>query len=140
MVALLGSLIVAGCSSRTGPKTVEATGKVSQDGDPLSGATVVFHPAEGSKNTLACQAITDDEGRFALSTYAGGGKFSPGIAPGQYLITITRLDTKAIRTTQMPPKNLLPKKYADPNRSGFTAEVSEAGPNEFSFAVESDHR
>jgi hypothetical protein len=126
----------AGCdNSAAGPATVAVTGTVSNDGTPLEGANVIFHPMAESGQTLASQSVTDAQGRFELSTHVGAGKFKPGIVPGRYAVAITKLDTASIATTLAPPKNLLPKKYADPKTSGFVAEVAEGQDNEFEFAL-----
>jgi hypothetical protein len=131
----LFSAAYAGCDgSEAGPATVAVTGTVTNGGTPLEGANVIFHPVE-SGQTLASQAVTDAQGRFELSTHVGAGKFKPGIVPGRYAVAITKLDTASIATTLAPPKNLLPKKYADPKTSGLVAEVVEGQENDFEFAL-----
>src|SRR5688572_7259469 len=88
--ALLPPLaLLAGCGSGSGPTTVIVTGTVTMDGKPLAGANVVFHPLDGAETALASQAVTDAEGRFELTTHAGGGKFKPGASPGSYIVAIT---------------------------------------------------
>jgi hypothetical protein len=90
-----------------------------------------------SGQTLASQSVTDAQGRFELSTHVGAGKFKPGIVPGKYSVAIAKLDTASIATTLAPPKNLLPKKYADPKTSGLVAEVVEGRENDFEFPLTS---
>jgi hypothetical protein len=70
-----------------------------------------------------------------MSTHSGGGKFVPGIAPGRYAVAITKLDTAAVSSTLAPPKDLLPKKYGNPQTSRLTADVTEGGENDFQFAL-----
>jgi hypothetical protein len=73
-----------------------------------------------------------------MNTHVGGGKFEPGIEPGRYAVAITKLDTSAIASTLAPPKDLLPKKYGDPKKSGLTADVEAGRENVFEFALVSD--
>jgi hypothetical protein len=107
---------------------------VTFDGQPVEGANVIFAPADG-KQTLASQAVTDIEGRFEMSTHSGGGKFVPGIAPGRYGVAVTKLDTAAVSTTLAPPKELLPKKYGNPQTSGLSADVTAGSENDFEFTL-----
>ena len=133
---LLCLTLFAGCSrSPKGPETVEVTGTVTFDGTPIEGANVIFHPVENGDQSLSSQSITDKEGRFELSTFVGGSKFKPGIAPGRYAVAVTKLDTASVSTTLAPPKNLLPRKYANPKTSGQTADVALGRENNFEFAL-----
>lgn len=131
-------VIVSGCAGSQGPETVEVTGTVTMDGNPVEGANVVFHPLEGGEGVLASQSVTNAEGQFQLTTHVGGGKYKPGIVAGKYAIVITKLDKAAISTTFAPPQNLLPKKYSNPATSGLTAEVVVGRPNEFEFPLEAN--
>jgi hypothetical protein len=135
LVILFGA-ILAGCdSSPAGPETVAVTGTVTFRGSPVEGANVIFQPLDESDSTLASQAVTDRNGRFELTTHVGAGKFKPGIVPGKYAVTITKLDTASISSTAAPPKNMLPQKYANSNTSGLTANVSSAESNGFNFSL-----
>jgi hypothetical protein len=137
MSLALGAL--AGCEvSPNGPATVKVRGTVTYEGKAIEGANVIFHPAKTGGQTLASQAVTDTSGRFQLSTHVGGGKFKPGIVPGQYAVVITKPDIAGISTTLGPPKNLLPKKYSHPNTSGLTAEVAAGRENDYDFALTAD--
>ncbi len=128
--------LLSGCiGTSQGPETVEVTGKVTMEGSPVEGANVVFHPVDGGERALASQAVTDAQGRFRLATHMGGGKFKPGIVPGQYDVAINKLDTAAISSTFAPPKNLLPKEYASPKTSGLTANVAPGQDNDFEFSL-----
>lgn len=138
--ALLLFAALFGCHRAvSGPATVEVSGTVTLDGSPIEGANVVFYPGSGGDDSrLASQAVTDAQGRFRLSTHVGGGKFKSGIVPGQYLVGISKLDTAAIKTTSAPPKNLLPKKYADPKTSLLKADVAAGRENDFQFALKKE--
>ena len=136
LVALLLAALVAGCdSSPAGPETVAATGTVSFRGSPVESANVIFQPLDQGNSAPASQAVTDGNGRFELTTHVGVGKFKPGIVPGKYAVTITKLDTASISTTLAPPKHLLPQKYANSNTSGLTADVPAADSSEFNFSL-----
>jgi hypothetical protein len=129
-------IVLRGChGGAVGPETVEVTGEVTFMGEPLEGANVIFHPEDGSDQTVASQAVTDASGRFELSTHVGAGKFEPGVVPGQYAVAVTKLDTSSISTTLAPPKNLLPKKYGNPKASGLTAKVAPGLENHFELAL-----
>jgi ABC-type transport system substrate-binding protein len=140
LIAALSMIALAGCGgSKAGPATVEVTGTVTLDGTPVDAASVLFSPEIGSGDgRLASQAMTDDEGRFKLSTHVGAGKYKPGIVPGKYVVTISKLDTAAAKNTFSPPKNLLPPKYADPKTSTLTAEVAAGQANDFPFPLKNN--
>jgi hypothetical protein len=131
-------MLLYGCSrSASELHVVPVTGQVTYDGRPIEGANVIFSPLDGGQ-TLASQSVTDQEGRFEMRTHTAGGKFESGIAPGKYAVAITKLDTSAISTTLAPPKDVLPRKYGNPQTSGFTAEVAVGNENDFEFALRSN--
>lgn len=137
-ILILVVAATAGCSgSAAGPATVRATGTVTYLGKPVAGANVIFYPG-GNDEGLASQSVTDPEGRFELSTHVGGGKFKPGIAPGQYMVAITKLDTAGITSTLAPPKSLLPRKYSSPQTSKLNANAATGQENDFSFSLTAD--
>src|SRR5262245_61734587 len=144
MGVVLASLLacaVLGCGSgpKGGPVTVEVAGTVTLAGAPVEGAIVVFSPEVGSNDgRLASQATTDSAGKYQLQTHVGGGKYKPGIVPGKYDVTVTKLDTAAIKSMVAPPKNLLPPKYADPKTSQLKADVVDGKPNDVSLPLKSD--
>ena len=135
----LAWVALSGCGGpATAPGTVRATGLVTFGGKPVAGANVIFYPAAGADAALASQAVTDNEGRFQLSTHVGGGKFQRGIEPGQYIVAVTKLDTAGITNTLAPPKSLLPRKYDSPKTSKLTADVTTKGENNFEFQLNSE--
>jgi hypothetical protein len=111
------------------------TGTVTFNGNPVEGANVIFNPSTGSGQTLASQAVTGADGRFELKTHIGAGEFKIGIVPGQYDVTISKLDTSGISSTLGPPKDLLPRIYRDPSTSGLKADVSADRENDFPFSL-----
>jgi hypothetical protein len=130
----LNCFAVCGCGrSATAPGTIRAGGTVTLSGKPVAGANVIFYPASSDVAALASQSVTDDSGRFQLSTHVGGGTFKAGITPGKYAVAITKLDTAGISNTLGPPKSLLPRAYANPKTSKLSAEVSADRENDFKF-------
>lgn len=73
-------LICIACSGKS--KAVKVSGRVTLDGQPLPGATIMFHPADG-KGSIA-SGRTDANGNFRLTTF----NVDDGALPGDYKITI----------------------------------------------------
>lgn len=126
-VLLLAMLMVAGgCggSSRTARKLVAVSGTVTLDGRPLPEGFVTFvSPIEGH-----FEAFPITEGAFAGKAGLGNRRVEiiamrdlppPGSGPNP---------SGPLRAVQ---ENYLPAKYS--TESTLSAEVTEAGPNEFTF-------
>ena len=143
-VAIL-ALTLEGCSQKASsnrPQTVAVKGRVTLAGEPLAKATVSFQP-DGKGNGAA--GITDDGGTFTLSTFAA----KDGAVPGKYKVTVTKVDDTAsggdmTATGYAPPtessaaskpKSVVPEQYADPAKSGLTAEVAAGAANTFDFEL-----
>lgn len=75
-----------GCSGETGPAVYPVTGKVTVDGEPRGGLSVMFLP-NASKGTTGPSSIaqTDAQGNFTLN--APGDK--QGAIAGTHIVTIT---------------------------------------------------
>lgn len=145
----------AGCGQGTDsnrPKTFPVSGTVTQDGQPVEGANVSFHAADGSAGAVG---ITDASGNYTLTTFSA----SDGAVAGDHKVTITKTDRPVVEATSDGsvadtgdepeeqqgtqsseeggrPKNLLPEKYASPETSELTATVSESGENKFDFQID----
>src|SRR3954453_14780368 len=104
---VIGGFLLLGCGKRaSGPATVEVTGTVTFDAKPVEQANVTFSPeASGDDARLASQALTEQNGRFQLSTYLGSGKTKSGIVPGKYLVTISKFDREALNKGFVAPTN-----------------------------------
>ena len=136
------TLLVAafcGCTKSKGPATLEVTGIVTLNGTAVEGANVFFSPAGNSEaSRLSSQATTDNNGKYQLRTHIGAGQFKPGIVPGKYEVTVSKLDTASIKNTMSPPKNLLPAKYADAKTSPFKADVVAGQANDFPLDLKAE--
>lgn len=144
LTTVLFVAVASGCSryhedewSRGWPARVPAAGMVTCDGRPVEAANVVFATDRGGRSYNAI-GVTDSAGRFRLRTFRPGD----GAVPGMHRVQIEKL------TFSEPPADLapeasykpvetshLPKKYRSTKTSGLTAEVTEAGPNEFVFEL-----
>ena len=121
------SMVMIGCGANH-PDTHQVTGEVVYNGQPVEGANVVFTP-DGPLAT----AITDAQGKFALRTF----RDSDGAVAGSHRVTVTR-NVAEPSTPENPyptTKNLLPARYARPDTSGLTAEVSSDKENVFRFEL-----
>lgn len=140
--------LIVGCGGGSEIPVVPVTGQVMLNGQPVEGASVAFIPQ--SPDGRAAAATTDSDGRYELQT---AGADSPGAVPGAYQVTVSKFEVKTVRTPEQalaevqkgssllaPPteesSNVLPAKYLDPGRSGFSATVSETDENVFDFALE----
>lgn len=137
MVAM-SVVMVGGCSKRRGnrPQTFPVKGVVTMAGAPLAGATVMFNPvAQGGSGAIA---LTDDQGRYKLTTFDAGD----GAVAGEYRVAFVKTifpkqeGVDPMVAMSGDPKNVLPLKFADSATSGFTANVVEGPDNTFDFALE----
>lgn len=142
MLAGLGALV--GCGGAEIEGLALAGGVVTYQGQPVEGAIVTFSPTGEAR---AASGLTDAEGRFALTTLNAGD----GVMAGEYLVTIskTELASKSLspdemaayidehgRQPEVTTTDHLPVDYKKAETSGLTAEVTEDGENEFTFALE----
>lgn len=100
-----------------GPPLFEVSGVVTKSGQPLAGVRVEFGPdtAGSEEQVLQASAITDDQGRFRLSAFAG----QYGAPAGNYVVG---LSDKSGVPLQVPEDDV---------RKAVTAD----GPNEFEFKL-----
>jgi hypothetical protein len=129
-------LVVAGCSSSHG--TASVTGTVLYKNQPVDGATVNFLPKGEGPTAKPAHGKTDSGGHFTLSTYFGPTEQPSGALPGEYTVTITKIDEPqgAYDPHKDPPlKNHLPLKYSTPQQSPLTATIK-GGSNRPEFKLE----
>jgi len=134
-----------GCAGDSGenpawPKRVPASGYVKYKGKPVEGAEVTFTNTAASSTG---SGKTDAAGFFYLTTY----REKDGVVPGAQVVAIRRVDVVdntpadvdlSAGGVAVPPKVtwIIPEKYSNSTRSGLTAEVTESGPNEFTFDLQ----
>lgn len=137
----LATLTATGCSSSSGPRpglprVVPARGVVRYNGQPLAGATVTF---TNTSAQVAASGLTDADGRFTLTTFTPGD----GAVPGKHLVVVTKVESTGqnqltdksaapvFRPGGAPPPHrwVIPQRYANPQTSGLTADISESGDN-----------
>jgi len=157
IVLILWGLAFVGCQS--GLRTEYVEGIVTLDDKPVEGALVTFIPASGG-TARAAVGTTDARGRYTLTT-AEGGKPGRGATEGDYKVIVAKrapdaskpqvaVETnasnqpptreematadRARRAAGLPPPflYLTPKKYNNPETSGFTATVVR-GKNRVNF-------
>lgn len=149
---LLGSLLAClvfgsvGCSSGTpAPPTVNVTGEVLYQSKPVEGAYVTF--ASKSAEVKSASGTTDASGKFTLKTYVDPTKEVTGAMPGDYQVSISKIEKKAPMTPEEmskisqsgqmipPPKSLIPQKYSEITSSGLNASVKQGDSNNFKFEL-----
>lgn len=141
--------LTVGCGPSL-PTTVPVTGTVTYKDKPVEGATVNFL---GEKSSVAASGKTDAEGKFTLKTMFGE-KLVEGATIGKHNVAIIKtsstdagemgdpkemmaqMTTNPAITSDYKPKHLLPEKFGSPSTSGLEAEVTEGGPNNFTFDLE----
>jgi hypothetical protein len=146
-VAVAMLLLFAGCSGKKDvPKTVSVTGTVLLNGNTIEGAEVSFQPKSPGSDSRPARGATDASGKFTLKTYIGPGTDVDGAIPGEYVVAVSKVESKSMTSEDMakmttsgkkvaPPKNLLPTRYANAKKSGLTATVSADGSNDFKFEL-----
>ena len=142
-------IVLTGCPNSSRPATYPVTGTVTAQGKPVAGAVITFVPTgEGD----AASAITDSEGKYALTTWEAGD----GARPGQYGVKVSKQEQAAVDPSKMvqnlsieeeqkiyvenkkpapPAKRLMPSKYEDERTSGLIHTV-EAKPTTFDIKIE----
>lgn len=91
--------------------TYPVAGVLTLDGKPLANALVRFTETGllVGKNPLAADALTDENGRFLLTTYTR----NDGCPAGEFVVTVTkRAGGPGIPVSDEEPKNEIPEKYS----------------------------
>lgn len=129
------ALVLAGCG---GPVPVE--GKVTLDGKPLAGATVVFIPEGGGPES---GAMTEEGGEFRLVTTK-----TEGALPGVYRVTVSKKEwppgvtppdpTKMTFASVKLKKETVPLKYTVQDKTPLRITVPGGGTKEVHLNLEKD--
>ena len=141
LLLLLVFTSLSGCGQKLPPgarPTKKATAKVLYKGAPVEGAVVTFVNQEG--DPAPANGRTDAQGVATMKTYVEGD----GAVLGMHKVMVMKSEAVGGQTVDVdspqynpnapPPtiKFLLPQKYSFLG-NGLTAEVKEAGPNDFTF-------
>ena len=138
MGLVVGSVVIGCKPGANRPATVPVSGTVTLKGSPIAGATVSFQAVDGSRSSVA---ITDESGRYELTTFVRGD----GAVPGEYKVAVTKVTQAVVESVPgakyeppsgpIPePKNQLPAKYADADKSGLKFTVTN-GSNAADFSL-----
>lgn len=157
MCAVSGMLLsIAGCGPEQveHPDTVAVTGKITLDGKPLAGASIIFNPVVTSDETFPARATSKEDGTYELNTFFSASTDEPGAVPGQYNVTVTKAAAAAAPQSHgdvdmsapqgkpdahsSGPENALPAKYQSPTTSGIKKEVKADGANDIPIELKSE--
>jgi len=132
--------MLAGCSGSDNPKTYETTITVTLDGKPVPEAQITFHPQD-AENTNSAYGETDDKGVCRIMTF----EEADGAVPGKYQVAFRKIETIVEPDpTEYDPEGvrvvseteIIPSIYNVPSEE-HTIEVTEDGPNEWTFDLSS---
>jgi len=139
IVLLILAAVAVGCRSEETAllpgrsPTLPVRGKITLDGAPIEGATVLFF---SEKLTITSYGKTDANGAYELTTYEPGD----GAPAGRYQVAVKKTEQKIVEKSDhpaLPPKSktsqLLPPQYADYQSSELKAVVAEGANNAFQF-------
>ncbi|MFO0999766.1 MAG: carboxypeptidase-like regulatory domain-containing protein [Planctomycetaceae bacterium] len=157
VVTLSVIFTIGGCGGSDKPDTVPVSGKVTLDGVPVEGASVMFRPeGPGRPGT----AMTDANGAYSLSSY---GEPNDGAVPGDYTVAVIKIGgpgASALATAAPPQSDpnalstivptsgtnsaevpeteyFVPKKYTDPSTSGLKLTIPENGSDSINLELSS---
>src|SRR5262245_60707077 len=88
--ALYFTVVFTGCSNPHGLASISGT--VLYKGQPVDGATVTFLPKSEEPTAKAAHGKSDSRGHFTLTTYFSPDDQPAGAMPGDYAVTITKID------------------------------------------------
>lgn len=131
-IGLLFVVLLVGCNSSSGPKTVNASGVVLLDSNPVDMAQVTFIDDAGQITAIA---TTDSAGKFSLMH--NGEK--NGAVPGSYKVQVskTKLTGNEGGGTEITISHGLPPKYASIATSNLTQVVPDSGISDIKIELSS---
>lgn len=145
LFVLLSLIFVTGCGKKS-DGNIFVTGTVTQGGNPLEGAKVVFIPEDSSGE--GASGRTDATGKFVLTTSTGND--SSGTKPGEYRVTVVKTEMKwdgksyitatqdgeDVQVKDERTEHLLPAQYRNFASTPFKAVVTEnKDDNVFKFDI-----
>ncbi|MHB1037953.1 MAG: hypothetical protein ACYC35_25165 [Pirellulales bacterium] len=132
LVLILAAATTLGCGGSS-YKAVPVSGRVTLDGQPVSGACVIFQPM-GEKGKTAnpgpgSVGVTDTDGRFTLSLVSPS---KPGAVVGNHRVNIAP-DTSSGKAT--PSAEKIPAKFR--TGSSLVFPVPDGGTDKADFTLTS---
>lgn len=139
LVLVSGIVLASGCDSSSGAGGNPVSGKVTYNGNPVSGAEVVFHSQAqgGQPSEHVFRATTDDSGEFTLVIT----NEAIGVPVGTYSVTVSKLtEATGPDAGAIPPdetsgldqlvasgaiKSALPIKYAERDKTDLSVTIVE---------------
>ncbi len=125
-------LLFLGCGE-SGPKLNPVAGKISYDGKPLTRGTISLRPEKASAKETSIEPYAEikADGSFELKTGAKDG------APvGKYIVLVTATEEIDPKNASAAPKDLIPRKYGDPQSPMLRLEVVEKpSPNQYDIVL-----
>src|SRR5437667_11192293 len=100
LACLVAAAVLAGTGC--GSKPMGIKGKVTLDGAPVPGASVEFVPEDGGHSAVG---MTDNEGKFSLTTYKTGD----GALRGEYRVVIKKTPQGALPKPDPADKEAMKK-------------------------------
>jgi hypothetical protein len=129
-LGLVSVFALFGCNRTISPGNTTVQGRVTFQGQPMSGGLVVFSPdLERGGIGKPISAETAQDGRFQL-TIAGDA----AIPPGWYRVAIAAAPNSAVFSANN--RAILPTQLARPDQSGLSREVKAGQENSFEFAID----
>ena len=118
----LTALLMSSCGN--GRKTCyPISGTVNVDGKPVADAMVQFHSSDPADhdgpNRVIAVAMTDDAGKFKISTYGD----NDGAPAGEYAVTITWRQRSGLLKNQFDGPDRLKGKYNNKEQSGLKVTI-----------------
>lgn len=134
-LSLLAASLASGCGGGQDrgkahrPATVPASGAITFNAKPLTGAIVVIQPSK--PDGFGASALTDQDGKFELKSFPPDS----GAVPGSYTVTIVKMDdagsdpnaTEDAKGRPIMQKSLIPTRFGNPTQSGLKVEIPQAG-------------
>ena len=143
-----------GCSHPDSQYT-KVEGTITYNQQPVEGANVTFLPVGGGTDLEPASGITDSSGKFFL-TSSKAVKGGSGILPGEYVVLVSKIvipadpDTEAFEQGTITydelmarkskkksdePKNVLPEKYSQRDKTDLQATVGQGKIAPLTFAL-----
>jgi hypothetical protein len=120
------AVLASGCGiapPKPWEKVYPAKGVLNYKGKPLGGAMITLIPQNSEfPDSVRPSATTKDDGTFELGTYSR----SDGAPAGAYKALVLHFPVVGPKDNPSPGRNDLPAKYARPESTDLTVEVSES--------------